>query len=362
MRMIVTAGGTGGHIYPALAIIGKFQQMDKDFEVLYIGTHNRMEKDIVPKRGIPYESIEIYGFSKTMIARDIKNIFLIRKATKKCEKIMREFRPDVVVAMGGYVTYPVMKAAHKYGAKTFIHEQNSIPGKSNLMLERYADIVGVSFSESKKYFKKAKKVVYTGNPCGEHALLEKPMSKLDLGLSKSKKLVIVVAGSLGSESLNDKMKSFLHHIGKESYEVLYITGKDFYEDFTKGEVFPSNVKVIPYLDRLSALMKRADLIVTRAGASTISEILALRLPAIFIPSPYVANNHQYYNALSIKNKKAGELILEKDLTAELLQKTIHDILLHEDIYQTYKKNLESLSSVASSDIIYEEIKGVLRNG
>lgn len=359
MKIIVTAGGTGGHIYPALAIIEKFQQLEKDLEVLYIGTHNRMEKDIVPKRGIPYESIEIYGFSKTMILRDMKNIFLIRNATKKCEKIMREFRPDVVIAMGGYVTYPVMKAAHKCGVKTFIHEQNSIPGKSNLMLEKYADIVGLSFEESRKYFTKAKKVVYTGNPCGEHAVTEKPMSKLELGLSKSKKLVIIVAGSLGSESLNEKMKTFLHQIGKASYEVLYITGKDFYEDFSKDEVFPSNVKVIPYLDHLSALMKRADLIVTRAGASTISEILALRLPAIFIPSPYVVNNHQYYNALSIKNKNAGELIEEKHLTADLLEKTINDILLNDRNYETYKKNLEALSQVASSDVIYKEIKDVL---
>ena len=131
MKIIVSAGGTGGHIYPALAIINKFKEKEKDLEVLYIGTHNRMEKDLIPQRGIKYESIEIYGFSKKDILLDIKNIFLINKAYKKCLNIMKEFKPDLVLGIGGYVTFPVIKAANKLGIKTFIHEQNSISGKTN---------------------------------------------------------------------------------------------------------------------------------------------------------------------------------------------------------------------------------------
>ena len=137
MKIIVSAGGTGGHIYPALAIIEKFKEHEKNLEVLYIGTHNRMEAELIPKRGIKYESLEIYGFSKSNICLDIKNVFLIKKAYQKCLRIMREFKPDLVLGIGGYVTYPVIKAASKLGIKTFIHEQNSHPGKTNLVLQMY---------------------------------------------------------------------------------------------------------------------------------------------------------------------------------------------------------------------------------
>ena len=141
MRIIISAGGTGGHIYPALAILKKFEENEKDLEVLYIGTHNRMEKELIPKRGIPYEELEIYGFSKKDILLDFKNLFLIHKAKKKCLKIMKEFKPDLVLGIGGYVTYPVIKAASKLGIKTFLHEQNSLPGKTNRVLQKDADLL-----------------------------------------------------------------------------------------------------------------------------------------------------------------------------------------------------------------------------
>lgn len=148
MKVIISAGGTGGHIYPALAIINTLKEKEKNLEILYIGTHNRMEKDIIPKNNIPYESIEIYGFSKNII-RDFKNLFLIQKATNKCLKIMRKFKPDIVIGVGGYVTYPVIKAASKLGIKTIIHEQNSIPGKSNRFLAKKVDKIAVSFPRRK---------------------------------------------------------------------------------------------------------------------------------------------------------------------------------------------------------------------
>lgn len=361
MKIIISAGGTGGHIYPALAIINKLKKEEKDLEVLYIGTHNRMEKDIIPERGIPYESIEIYGFSKKDIALDIKNIFLISKAKKKCLKIMKDFKPDMVFGIGGYVTYPVIWAANKLGIKTFIHEQNSQPGKTNLMLQSKADLIGVSFKESISKFDKAKgEVFYSGNPCGENALSLEPMDKETLGLNKNKKLVVVVAGSLGSATINNKMKDFLYKCEKEEYEVLYITGKALYEDFIKDNKFPSNVKVLPYLDNLPALLKNTDLIVTRAGASTMSEILSLNLPAIFIPSPYVANNHQYYNALEIKNNGGGELIEEKDLTSDELINKINSILSDKISYQKTKENLKKMSMNNSSDVIYDKIKELIK--
>lgn len=361
MKIIVSAGGTGGHIYPALAIINKFKEKEKNLEVLYIGTHNRMEKELIPKRGIPYEELEIYGFSKRDLFLDIKNVFLIGKATKKCLKIMKEFQPDLVLGVGGYVTYPVIKAASKLGIKTFIHEQNSIPGKSNLSLQKKADLIGVSFKDTKKKFNHAKgEVFYSGNPCGENALSMEPMDKESLGLSKDKKLVVVVAGSLGSATINEKMKDFLEKAGKETYEVLYITGKALYDDFTCNTKFASNIKVLPYLDNLPALLKNADLIVTRAGASTMSEILSLNLPAIFIPSPYVANNHQYYNALEIKNNGGGEMIEEKDLTSDKLLTKINEVLGNREVILRMRENLKKMSMNNSSDLIYKKLKELIK--
>ena len=280
MKVVVSAGGTGGHIYPALAVLEKLKKEDKNLEVLYIGTKNRMESEIIPARGINYVGIEIYGFSKNIL-RDVKNIFLISKSYHKCLKLLREFKPDIVLGFGGYVTYPVLKAAKKLNIKTFLHEQNSIVGKTNKFLSKGVDLVAVSFLSTLNKFPKAKKVIYSGNPCGENALTTKEIKKSDVGLDNKKKLVIVVAGSLGSSSVNEKLKEFLRLSKKSDYQVLYITGKSHYEEFMKGTRFGSNIKVLPYLDNLSGLMRNCDLIVTRAGASTMSEILALNLPAIF---------------------------------------------------------------------------------
>ena len=359
MRVIITAGGTGGHIYPALAILNKIKEMEPDSEFLYIGTHNRMEKDIVPAHGIKYEAIEIYGLAKSikLMPRNVKNVFLIYKDYKKCLKIMKDFKPDLVMGFGGYVTFPVIKAAHKLGIKTFIHEQNSIPGKANKGLLKNVNLIGVSFEDSLKYFE-GYNAIMTGNPVSENALKIDKINKEQFGMSRDKKGILIVSGSLGSSVVNQKMVEFLESIGDENYEVLYITGKGFYEEFKKHE-FPKNVFVEPYVDNLSGLMKDMDLIVSRAGASSVAEIEALRLPAILIPSPYVANNHQYFNAMSIVNAHAGFMIQEKDLSKETLKKQINEIFNDSDKINEVKENLKKISIDDSSSIIYREIKKII---
>ncbi len=354
MRVIITAGGTGGHIVPALAIANKIKELDKKSEILYIGTHNRMEKDIVPEAGYKYEAIEIYGFNKKLIKRNLQNINLIIKAKKRCIEIMKEFKPDVVVGVGGYVTYPVIKAANKLGIKTFIHEQNSIPGKSNKALAKSVDKIGVSFADTQDYFD-PKKTVLTGNPCSENALDVKASPKTKFGLDRKKKSILIVQGSLGSNVINKKMIDFLKNVKKETYDILYITGKDYYKEFSKNK-FSDNVKVVPYVDNLSALMKDIDLVISRAGASTISEITALAIPNILIPSPYVANNHQFYNALSIKEAGAGEMIEEADFSTELLKTKINKILNNDSYYLKMQNNLKKISINNSSTIIYNILK------
>lgn len=354
MNIIITAGGTGGHIYPALAIINKFKEKEKKLNILYIGTHNRMEKDIIPKENIKYEALEIYGLSKTHMIRNFKNVFLIQKAIKKVKKIMLDFKPDIVIGVGGYVTYPVIKVAKSLNIKTFIHEQNSIPGKTNRALSKNVDLVGISFKNSINFFSNAKKVIYTGNPCGEGALNENPISPSKFGVKTKNKVVLIVGGSLGSETLNNKFKTFLTLMSDEPYEFIYVTGKNYYTKFIDDFTPPKNVHVVDYIDHLAGLMKNVDLIISRAGASTISEILALKVPSILIPSPYVANNHQYYNALDLVNLKVSKLIEEKDLTAERLLITFNEIM--DKDYMKIKDNLNKLNLNSSADIIYEEIK------
>lgn len=359
MNILVSAGGSGGHIYPALAIIEEFKKREKKVNVLYIGTHNRMEKEIVPKKGIPYESLEIYGFTKD-IKRDIKNVFLIRKAEKKCIRLMKEFQPDVVIGVGGYVTYPVIKTAKKLGIKTFIHEQNSRPGKVNYFVSRIADVVGITFKSSEEYLKKAKKVVYTGHPSLDGALTTKKIDKTMLGFSVSKKLVIYVAGSLGSSSLNQKMLDFLNSDLHDSYEILYIVGSNVnVEEFKAKVKNQKGIKIVPYFENLPGIMASSDLVISRAGAGTLFEIIGLEKPSIIIPSPNVAGNHQYYNAKELKDNHVIEMLEEKDLTKEELATKIMSLLNDHEKINLLKKNMAEYKKINPSSMIYKTIKELI---
>lgn len=357
MRVIISAGGTGGHIYPALAIINKIKEEEPNSKFLYIGTHNRMEKDIVPKYNIPFKSIEIYGFNRKNIFKNFKTIKCLIKAKKECKKIIREFNPDIVIGVGGYVTVPVISAAHALKIKTFIHEQNSVAGKANLSLARNVDLIGVSFKSSLNEFPK-NKTIFTGNPCGDNALASEKVLKSEFGLDDSKKLVLIVMGSLGSSKINEYIKDSINQFKGKEYSVLYVTGVSSYDETIKNNL-PSNVKVVKYIENMSRILKNTDLIVTRAGASTLSEIIALNIPSILIPSPYVPNNHQYKNALDLVNNEAGILIEEKDLKNNILVNNIDNLINDESKLKSIKNNLNSLKVTGSSTIIYTNIKKLI---
>lgn len=357
MRVIISAGGTGGHIYPALAIINCIKKKEPDSEFLYIGTHNRMEKDIIPGYGIPYKGIEIYGFQGKNILKNVKAFNCFFGRLHECKKIIKEFNPDIVIGVGGYVTGPVVFAAQKLGYKTFIHEQNSIPGKSNMFLSKKCNKIGVSFESTLKYFKDGK-AVFTGNPVSDNALEVEAVPKSTFGLSKDKKLVYIVMGSLGSSKVTEYLISTMSNFEGKNYEVMFVTGKNVY-DMVKDLSFPSNVFVLPYIDNQAKILKSVDLMVTRCGASTLSEMIALDIPSILIPSPYVANNHQYKNAMDLCNKNAAILLEEKDLVgnnlADLIDKTINDSAKLSEM----KKNLESLYIPNSADRIYNILKDLV---
>ena len=356
MRVIISAGGTGGHIYPALAIINKIKEKEPNSEFLYIGTHDRMEKDIVPKYNIPFEQIEIYGFNRKKILKNFKTINCLIKANKKCKKLIKEFNPDIVIGVGGYVTVPVIKVAKKLGYKTFIHEQNSIPGKANTYLSNFVDLIGVSFDSSKNYFPK-EKTILTGNPCSEAALTVKECDKKEFNLT-NKPLVLFVMGSLGASKVNDFLIKTMSLFNNKDYEILYVTGKSDYEKI-KQINFPKTVKVVPYIEKITRIMKKTDIIVTRAGASTLSEIVALKLPSIIIPSPYVPNNHQYKNAMALVNQNAAIMIEEKQLKGDILVRTIDNLINDKNKISNLKNNLSKMQVNNSATIIYENIKKLI---
>ena len=354
MRVIVAAGGTGGHIYPALAIIERIKKKNKKCEVLYLGTTDRMEKDIVPKRGIPFRGLEIKGLDRKHILNNFSVLKKFFRAIKDAKDIIKEFKPDIVIGVGGYITAPVLYAAHKLGIKTMIHEQNSIPGLSNKFLAKFVDTICVSLPGSISYFPK-KKTVYTGNPRSEEILNISKIKKSKYGFKDSKKLVLVVMGSLGSTTMTKKLKSAISEFNNKDYQVLVVTGKAYYDDYKDIEV-PKNVGLIPYTEELIQIMKDTDLMVSRAGASTISEITGIGLPSILVPSPYVTHNHQYLNAKELEDAGACRILEEKDFSADTLCKMIDEVLADKEGYLKMKEASSKFGIRDSLTRIYQEIE------
>ena len=359
MRVVISAGGTGGHIYPALAIINKIKEEEPNSEFLYIGTDNRMEKDLIPSFNINYVPLHVTGFKRSLSLDNFKTLSNFLNARKKCKKVIKEFNPDIVIGCGGYVTAPVIWASHKLKIKTFIHEQNSVVGLANKYLSHYVDKIGVSFESTINCFPK-NKAVLTGNPCSEKALKIKPANKKDYGLSKDKKLVLIVMGSLGSKTVNDKIYNSLEKFSDKNYEVLFVTGNSYYEKI-KNKKKIKNVKILPFIYELPSVMKITDLMISRAGASTMSEIMVLDLPTIFIPSPYVTNNHQYKNAMDLVDKKAALILEEENLDMDKLISMIDNVLDNKKEYKLIKDNLSSLGIKDSSGRIYSVLKEIIKD-
>lgn len=353
MRYIISAGGTGGHIYPALSIINKIKEEDKNAEILYIGTTDRMEKDLIPNLGIEYIGIKMNGLGKS-----IKKIFGFTINTisgvKKCKKIMKKFKPNIVIGVGGYITVPVVLAAKELKVKILLHEQNSIPGKSNIILSKYANTVCISMENSKKYFKHSN-IVLTGNPRGEEILSFKKGNKKDYSLSISKKLVLITMGSLGASTINNKIISMLPSFKDKNYEILLVTGKANYENVAEVEL-PKNVKITPYIEKMGEVLKFTDLIITRAGATIISEITALGIPSILIPSPYVANNHQVINAKDLEDANASFVVEENNFDENDLINKIDNILQDTKLYHKMSNYSKKIGITDSSTRIYKEIE------
>lgn len=357
MKVIISAGGTGGHIYPALAIIRALKEKHKNVEILYIGTKDRMESKIIPKEGIQFLGIEMKGMNRKNPFANFSVVSLLFKNISYLKKVMMKEMPDIVIGVGGYVTFPVVYAAHACGIKTVIHEQNSIFGLTNKMLSRYVDAVFTSFKETTPQLKNTK-VVFTGNPRSEEVAKVEKANKRDYGLKDAKKTVLVVMGSLGSLTVSEKFLNILPEFKNKDYEVLFVTGNSYYEKF-QGISVP-NVKIVPFLDNMLGVLKFSDVVVSRAGASMISEITTCGVPSVLIPSPYVTANHQYKNAKALEEVGASILLEEDKLNAKNLIDSIDSILKDQHVYDKMVVENKKLGIEKSATKIVLEIENILK--
>ncbi|NSL50781.1 undecaprenyldiphospho-muramoylpentapeptide beta-N-acetylglucosaminyltransferase [Calidifontibacillus erzurumensis] len=359
MKIIVSGGGTGGHIYPAIAFIKEVKKHEPDAQVLYIGTEKGLEKAIVERENIPFKSIEITGFKRKISFENVKTIIRFIKGTALSKKYIKEFQPDVVIGTGGYVCGPVVYAAAKLKIPTIIHEQNSIPGLTNKFLSRYVDKIAISFEEASSYFPK-EKTVLTGNPRATEVLgNDRSKGKQSLGLDEDKKIVLIVGGSRGAKPINDAFLEVLPKVGSKNYQVLYVTGEVHYQDVLREvQKFgnPRNVIIKPFIHNMPEVLSAVDLIVARAGATTLAEITALGLPSILIPSPYVTNNHQEKNARALGDKGAAIVRLEKEMNGNVLLDDIDRILLDEKLLLDMKRSSEKLGIPLAAKNLYQLTK------
>lgn len=329
MRILVTGGGTGGHIYPALAFIRYVQKIQPDSEFLYVGTHRGLENKIVPETGISFKTIKIQGFKRKLSLDNLKTVQLFLESIKRSKEILREFKPDVVIGTGGYVSGAVVYAATRLKIPTIVHEQNSVPGITNKFLSRFADRVGICFPDAAKYFP-AEKTVLVGNPRAQEVVTSGKSEVLsEYGLLSDIPTVLIFGGSQGALKINQAVIQALPKFAQKDYQVLYASGDRYYQELTEKfavDKVSRNLSLQPYIKNMTDVMANVDLLIGRAGATSIAEFTALGLPAILIPSPYVTNDHQTKNAQSLVNAGAVKMIADAELTGENLVKEVDEIM------------------------------------
>lgn len=369
MRIVLSGGGTGGHVYPALAIAEQCHKLNPQTVLLYIGTNSGLERDIVAKSklDIPFEAIEISGFRRKLLSTDnIRTVLRFFRGVLKAKALLKEFRPDVVIGTGGYVCGPVLYAASKLGIPTLVHEQNVIPGLTNAFLSRYASVVAVSFKGTESRFPKARHAVYTGNPRATSVVHADGRTGLrSLGLADDDQLVVVVGGSRGAKALNEAMIGLAQHVRKlPKLQFLYVTGAPYYEA-TQAAIAaqggaPDNLHVVPYVHNMPEVLAATKLIISRAGASFLAEISALGIPSILIPSPNVTNNHQEHNARWFQEEGAAEMVLERDLNPDDLFAIIHKIMDSPIRWENMSQQSRKLGQPDSAELIVREITKLLK--
>ncbi len=370
MRVIFAGGGTAGHINPALAIAGYLKDKDPKTEILYIGAQGGMEERLVPQAGFEIRTIKISGFKRSLSPKAIKdNIVTVKRAfssTADAKKIMKEFKPDICIGTGGYVSGPVIRAALKLKIPAIIHEQNAFPGVTTKMLSKNVQKVMLANPYAKKYLSDSCHFVTTGNPVrGEIITAAKEASRKELGLDE-RPVILSFGGSLGARKINEGVADLIARSGKDGkYQIIHAYGQygKWFPDLLREKgIEPDdckNLDIREYINNMSTCLAAADLVICRAGAITLSELQVQGKPAILIPSPNVAENHQYHNAMSMVDSKAAFIIEESELTGEKVIEYADRILGDEETLKEYSQNAGKMAIVDANDRIYSVIRTVL---
>ncbi len=363
MRIIVSGGGTGGHIYPALTIVRAIQKKIPDAEFLYVGTKDGLEADIVPKEGIPFETVNIQGFKRSLTPENLVRGAQAFGGVVKAMGIVRRFRPDVAVGTGGYVCGPILLASSLLGIPTLIQEQNVMPGVTNRLLARFVSCIAMGTKEAAAHFPKGKRV-FTGNPIREDVMRARSEDgKKMFGLDPKAKTVLVSGGSRGARSINRAMVGVLSHYAcRDGVQILHVTGKAGYDETMErlkeagvDLEAAGNLFVEPYLYNMPQALACADVAVFRAGAIGIAELTARGVPSILVPYPFAAANHQEMNARAVATAGAARMILDRELTAERLLSVLAELLSEDAKLKRMAKAAKKLGRPKAADEIASRV-------
>lgn len=362
MKIIMTGGGTGGHIYPAVAIADEIKRHDNNAEILFVGAEIGMEKDIVPKCGYPIELIQADGFNRKNLLSNIEVVKKLKKGSERATEILKDFKPDAVIGTGGYASAPIARAAQKMGISTYIHEQNAFPGMSNKMQEKKAKKVFLGFEEASEFFKHPEKHVVCGNPVREEFITaDREKSRSALGFKDDDFVLLAFGGSQGAGRINKAMMSVIEAFnGVENFRICLGTGSYYYdailEEFSdKGIELKDNIAVMEYIDDMPKYLAAADLMIGRSGALSVAEVTVCGVPAIFIPSPNVTGNHQYFNARAVEEKGGAIIIEEKDLENEKLVSVIQHLKNDTEALKDMAKKSAGCALPDAAKIIYDNV-------
>lgn len=367
MKVIIAAAGTGGHINPGIAIANKIKKEEPDSKILFLGTKRGLESDLVSRAGYKLETVEAYGLSKNFNLTTLKNNIKTLRAIGQAKKIIKEFKPDILIGTGGYICGPAVLAAKRYHIPTILHESNAFPGKAVRMLSSRVDTIMVGFKEAKEKLSQVRKIVVTGTPT---KIKEKQLNQTQkqeilrkLGVKQNKPVVLVFGGSQGAKAINDAMVEIINNKMNQNYQIIWAAGPiqfDIIKRHIKNMGKLEGVAIVPYIYNMEELMNACDVIVARSGAMTINEIATVGKPAIFIPLPYVSQNHQEYNAKVLEKVGAAKIILNKELTANVLNQNIEQIVKDPTTIKQMGENAKKVAGHQVEDKIYQEITKLIK--
>ena len=372
MRVIFTCGGTAGHVNPALALAGYMREKDPDTAVLFVGTPTGMERELVAMAGYDYAAVEVSSFRRSMkpeaVRHNLHAAGALVRSRKTAKAILREFRPDLVVGTGGYASFPMVRAASLAHIPTAVHESNSVPGLTTKMLEDFADVIMVGFEDCRQHYRHPERIMVTGTPVRGDFFTKTPEeARQELGFDDGRPVVVSFWGSLGASHMNEAMLDFFEEERKNGFPFHHIhaVGKGGWPAMEsalqqRGLNDCPALDVRQYIYNMATVMRGADLVICRAGASTVSELTALAVPAVIVPSPYVTNNHQEKNARLLEAHGGAEVLLEREANGAALYRAAADILRSPDKQTRMKQGMLSLGIPDATERIYETVMALVK--